>query len=209
MEEEVPALECGPLSNIHGLWEGSQEIKLLWNNSGPGPMVSGAGRSFPIMSTQRARQADLKRVTLYRNLAQQLSTLKGERQMAEFVNPFGGIIPERNLSDDELIRVIRLNIAAEHEAIHLYMAHAEAVDHPLAKKVLIDIANEERVHVGEFERLLEILTGDEAKWVAEGREEVDEMAAEMMPAISAGAEKADVRAAQAGVEEKTIGSLRP
>lgn len=29
--------------------------------------------------------------------------------------------------------------------------------------MLIDIANEERVHVGEFERLLEILTGDEDK----------------------------------------------
>jgi rubrerythrin len=72
----------------------------------------------------------------------------------------------------------RLNVAAEHEAVHLYMAHAEATDHPLAKKVLIDIANEERVHIGEFERLLEILTGDEDQRVAEGRKEVDEMAAE-------------------------------
>ena len=108
-----------------------------------------------------------------------------------------------------MIRAIRLNIVAEHEAIHLYMAHAEAVDHPLARKVLIDIADEERVDSGEFERLLEILTGDEAKWVAEGREIADEMAAEMMPANAAGAEKAGVEAAQAGVEEKTSGSLRP
>jgi rubrerythrin len=58
------------------------------------------------------------------------------------------------------------------------MAHAQATDHPLAKRVLIEIANEERQHVGEFMRLLEILTGDEGKWVARGGQEVDELAAE-------------------------------
>lgn len=96
--------------------------------------------------------------------------------MPEFVNPFSGKIPERKLTREELIRAIRLNIAAEHEAIHLYMAHAEATDDALAKEVLVDIANEERVHVGEFQRLLEILTGDEDRWVQEGRAEVQEMA---------------------------------
>jgi len=95
--------------------------------------------------------------------------------MPEFTNPFSGTIPDRKLTDGELIRAIRLNIAAEHEAIHLYMAHADATDHPLAKKVLIDVANEERQHVGEFSRLLQVLTGDEDTWVAEGVEEVKEM----------------------------------
>ena len=123
--------------------------------------------------------------------------------MPEFVNPFSGTIPERKLTHEELVRAIRLNIAAEHEAIHLYMAHADAIDHPLAKKVLIDIANEERVHIGEFERLLEILTGDEDKWVAEGREEVDEMEAEM-----AAAAQAEIEALQPGGDETTIGSLK-
>jgi uncharacterized protein len=99
--------------------------------------------------------------------------------MPEFVNPFSGKVPERKLTTEELIRAIRLNIAAEHEAVHLYMAHAEATDHPLARRILIDVANEEREHVGEFMRLLEILTGDEAQWLAHGREEVDEMAAEL------------------------------
>jgi rubrerythrin len=89
------------------------------------------------------------------------------------------MVPERKLSKQDLIRAIRLNIAAEHEAIHLYMAHAGATDHPLAKKVFIDIANEERVHIGEFERLLQILTGDEDEWLADGRQEVDEMATEL------------------------------
>jgi rubrerythrin len=99
--------------------------------------------------------------------------------MPEFANPFSGKVPGRKLTTEELIRAIRLNVAAEHEAIHLYMAHAEATDHPLARQVLIDIANEERVHAGEFEQLLQILTGDEDHWLAEGRKEVDELAAEM------------------------------
>ena len=99
--------------------------------------------------------------------------------MPEFVNPFSGKALDRKLTTEELVRAIRLNLAAEHEAVHLYMAHADATDHPLAKKVLIDIANEERVHAGEFSRLLEILTGDEDKWLAEGAEEVDELAAEL------------------------------
>jgi rubrerythrin len=123
--------------------------------------------------------------------------------MPEFVNPFSGKVPDRKLTHEELIRAIRLNLAAEHEAVHLYMAHAEATDHPLARKVLIDVANEERVHAGEFERLLEILTGDEDRWLAEGREEVDEMAAEMTAAGQEGAS-----APSAGQEAATIGSLK-
>jgi rubrerythrin len=98
--------------------------------------------------------------------------------MPEFLNPFPGMVPARKLTLEELVRAIRLDLAAEHEAVHLYMAHADATDHPLAKKVLIDIANEERVHVGEFARLISILTKDEDKFLKEGAEEVDEMAAD-------------------------------
>jgi rubrerythrin len=125
--------------------------------------------------------------------------------MPEFVNPFSGTVPDRKLTKQELIRAIRLNVAAEHEAIHLYMAHADATDHPLAKQVLIDIANEEREHVGEFNRLLEILTGgEEAQWLAEGREEVDEMAAE----LGSGGAAAESDASKGNDTETTIGSLR-
>ena len=79
------------------------------------------------------------------------------------------------MTHEELVRAMRLNVAAEEEATFVYMAHAEATDHPLAKKVLIDIANEERVHIGEFNRLIQILTGDEEQFLAEGAAEVDEM----------------------------------
>ena len=124
--------------------------------------------------------------------------------MPEFLNPFSGMVPDRKLTMSELIRAIRLNLAAEHEAVHLYMAHADATDHPLAKEVLIDIANEERVHAGEFQRLLEILTGDEHELMAEGRAEVDEMAAE----VGAAEPSESAEGPAAGSEETTIGSLK-
>ena len=101
--------------------------------------------------------------------------------MPEFVNPFTGVVPGRKMTDSELLRALRLNLAAEEEAIHLYMAHADATDNDLAKKVLVDIANEERVHAGEFQRLISILAKDEEAFFAEGAEEVDEMAAGREP----------------------------
>lgn len=99
--------------------------------------------------------------------------------MPEFVNPFSGMVPDRKLTKEELVRAIRLNVSAEEEAVHQYMAHAEATDDPLAKRVLIEVANEERVHIGEFQRLLQLLTGDEDKYLAAGAKEVDEIAEEV------------------------------
>ncbi len=97
--------------------------------------------------------------------------------MPEFVNPFSGKIPDRVLTNEELIRAIRLDLAAEHEAVHTYLSHADATDNPLARAVLIDIANEERVHAGEFDRLISILTGDEDEFLSKGAREVDVIAA--------------------------------
>lgn len=125
--------------------------------------------------------------------------------MPEFTNPFSGKVPDRKLTSEELIRAIRLNLAAEHEAVHIYMAHADATDNPLAKKVLIDIANEERVHAGEFARLIAILTGDEDSFLAEGAQEVDQMAAELQAPTSQNAQKSG---SEDATEETTIGSLK-
>ncbi len=96
--------------------------------------------------------------------------------MAEFINPFAGVVPGRALTKRELSRAIRLCLSAEEEAVHLYEAIADASGDTLAKEVLQDIADEERVHAGEFQRLLNILVPDEEKWLGKGAEEVQEMA---------------------------------
>lgn len=66
-------------------------------------------------------------------------------------------------------------VAAEYEAVQLYMQLAESTDDKLAQEVLKDIADEERVHAGEFLRLLKKLAPDEEKFYKEGAEEVDEL----------------------------------
>ena len=81
---------------------------------------------------------------------------------------------DRKLADEELIRAIRFMVAAEYEAIQLYMQLAESTDNKLAIEVMKDIADEERVHAGEFLRLLYELAPDEKKFYAEGAVEVEE-----------------------------------
>jgi rubrerythrin len=95
--------------------------------------------------------------------------------MPEFGHPFSGLALDRKVTHEELVRAIRYNIAAEYEAIQLYMQLAESTDNEKAKAVLVDIANEEREHVGEFLRLLKELEPDEEKYYQEGAEEVEEM----------------------------------
>ena len=95
--------------------------------------------------------------------------------MPEFGNSFSGMVPDRKLTDEELIRAIRFMIAAEYEAVQLYMQLAESTDNKLAIEVLRDIADEERVHAGEFLRLLKVLAPDEEKLYQEGEEEVMEI----------------------------------
>jgi rubrerythrin len=95
--------------------------------------------------------------------------------MPEFGNPFSGLAKDRKLTDAELIRAIRFMISAEYEAVQLYIQLAESIDNQLAIDVLEDIADEERVHAGEFLRLLHELAPDEKKLYDEGAEEVQEM----------------------------------
>ena len=93
--------------------------------------------------------------------------------MPEFGSPFAGVAHDKKISHEELVRAIRYMVAAEYEATQMYMQLAESTDHPLAIKVLTEIADEERVHAGEFLRLLHELAPDEAKLYAKGAKEVE------------------------------------
>ena len=94
--------------------------------------------------------------------------------MPDFGHPFSGLAKEKKLTDAELIRAIRFMVSAEYEAIQLYMQLAESTDNKLAIEVLKDIADEERVHAGEFLRLLKELAPDEEKFYKDGAAEVEE-----------------------------------
>jgi len=94
--------------------------------------------------------------------------------MPEFGSPFSGLKNDRKLTHEELVRAIRFMIAAEYEAIQLYMQLAESIDNELAIEVLKDIADEERVHAGEFLQLLRELDPEEEKFYEEGATEVKE-----------------------------------
>jgi NAD(P)H-flavin reductase len=93
--------------------------------------------------------------------------------MPEFGSPFSGLANGRMLTDEELVRAIRFMVAAEYEAIQLYLQLAESTNHQLAGEVLKDIADEERVHAGEFLRLLRELAPDEERFYAEGAAKVE------------------------------------
>lgn len=93
--------------------------------------------------------------------------------MPAFGSPFSGLANDRKLTKEELVRAIRFMVAAEYEAIQMYQQLAESTDNKLAADVLRDIADEERVHAGEFLRLLHELAPDEKTFYAEGAEEVE------------------------------------
>ncbi len=95
--------------------------------------------------------------------------------MPDFGNAFSGLAAGRSLTHEELVRAVRFMIAAEYEAVQLYVQLAESTDNELAKRVLMDIADEEIVHAGEFLALLRELTPREEALYAEGAQEVRDM----------------------------------
>jgi rubrerythrin len=94
--------------------------------------------------------------------------------MPDFGTPFSRLARKQPITHEELIRAVRFMVAAEYEAVQLYMQLAESTDNKLVIDVLKDIADEERVHAGEFLRLLKELAPDEEKFYDEGAKEVEE-----------------------------------
>lgn len=91
--------------------------------------------------------------------------------MALIGNPFVANVC-KEMSADELIQALRVDIAGELEAIIGYEAHVMSTTDERAKKVLRHIADEEKQHVGELEQLLCILSPDDGAHAEKGRQEV-------------------------------------
>lgn len=89
--------------------------------------------------------------------------------MADLANPFNiGIVPKK-LTDAELARAVRMDVAAEIEAINLYEAHIAATDNEHAKRIIGHILHEEREHLAEFLELVKELDPLQVEAEAEAR----------------------------------------
>jgi len=76
---------------------------------------------------------------------------------------------------EELEREIcRVGMIAELDAVSLYEQMAALAKDPAIKKILLDIAKEEKTHMGEFQALLLKWDKEQERELKQGKKEVDE-----------------------------------
>lgn len=78
------------------------------------------------------------------------------------------------MTDADIAVAIRSMISAEYDAIKLYTQFAETIDNDLVKQVLLSVIEEERIHAGEFQKLLFTLDPKEKELYDQGATEVGE-----------------------------------
>ncbi|MFZ0926135.1 MAG: ferritin family protein [Halobacteriota archaeon] len=72
--------------------------------------------------------------------------------------------------------ILRVSIIAELDAINLYEQMASLTKSEAIKANLLDVAKEEKTHVGEFQTLLLQVDIEQADELEHGKREVDELA---------------------------------
>jgi rubrerythrin len=93
--------------------------------------------------------------------------MKFEKYISETVSSFSDFESDKDL--------LRAAIIAEYDAINLYEQMSGKTKSKEIRKALLDIAREEKVHIGEFEALLEKLDSEHLSSKKEGKKEVEEM----------------------------------
>ena len=84
-------------------------------------------------------------------------------------------ILERVKKEDLDKEILRAGIIAELDAINLYEQMAAMTNNENIRKILFDIANEEKTHVGEFQALLLKKDSEQVKELEKGKKEVEEL----------------------------------
>ncbi len=82
---------------------------------------------------------------------------------------------EKKFSKEEIAQAIRWAIIAELDAVNFYVQLAERIEDESVKKVFLDIAKEEKEHIGEFLELLLRIDKEQVKALESGRKEVLEL----------------------------------
>jgi len=99
------------------------------------------------------------------------TTPKGEAQMATTPTDLSKV-PQADIEKE----IARNGIEAELDAINLYEQMASMTKNATVRKVLLDIAKEEKTHVGEFQALLVGMDAEQRTELENGRKEVDALA---------------------------------
>jgi hypothetical protein len=81
-------------------------------------------------------------------------------------------------SDLEDSEILRLAIIAELDATNLYEQMAELTSNKRIKEILLDVAKEEKTHVGEFQALLLEIDKEQVTELENGKKEVDDKASD-------------------------------
>ena len=71
--------------------------------------------------------------------------------------------------------MLRLAIQAEYDAVNLYEQMSETTSNSKIRKIMLDVAREEKVHIGEFEELLRQVDDEQERALSDGAEEVGQM----------------------------------
>ena len=71
--------------------------------------------------------------------------------------------------------ILRVGIIAELDAINLYEEMAALTKNPNTRKVLLDIAKEEKTHVAEFQTLLLREDKEQESEIEAGKKEIEEL----------------------------------
>jgi rubrerythrin len=82
---------------------------------------------------------------------------------------------EKIKKEDLNKEILRAAIIAELDAVNLYEQMAALTEDKHIKTILMDIAGEEKAHVGEFQTLLLMNDKQQEKELAEGKKEVEEL----------------------------------
>ena len=82
---------------------------------------------------------------------------------------------EKIKKEDLNKEILRAAIIAELDAVNLYEQMAALTENKHIKAILLDIAKEEKTHVGEFQALLLMNDKQQEKELAEGKKEVEEL----------------------------------
>jgi len=84
-------------------------------------------------------------------------------------------IPGEIDKENEDKQILRVGIIAELDAVNLYEQLASRAKDERIRKVLFDIAKEEKTHVGEFLALLLELDKQQKEELEKGKKEVEEL----------------------------------